>query len=58
MKLPKNRKKVLERLQKAVERVREFAYAQPPEEPIGRPRIGVALGGYMQDRLVRRHNLV
>jgi NTE family protein len=45
MKLPKNKKKVLDRLQKAVERVRKFAYAQPADEPPGRPRIGVALGG-------------
>ncbi|MBZ5659402.1 MAG: patatin-like phospholipase family protein [Acidobacteriia bacterium] len=45
MKLPKNKKKVLDRLQKAVERVRQFAYAQPAGEPPGRPRIGVALGG-------------
>jgi NTE family protein len=45
MKLPKNKKKVLDRLQKAVERVRKFAYAKPAEESPGRPRIGVALGG-------------
>src|ERR1035437_10985936 len=45
MKIRKDRKKVLDRLQKAVERVREFAYAKPPEEPPGRPRVGVALGG-------------
>lgn len=32
-------------LQNAVERVREFAYAQPPAQPQERPRIGVALGG-------------
>jgi NTE family protein len=44
MKIRKN-KKVLDRLEKAIERVRKFAYAKPPEEPVGRPRIGVALGG-------------
>ena len=45
MEIHKNRKKVLDRLQKAVDRVRKFAYAKPPAEPIGRPRVGVALGG-------------
>jgi len=40
-----NTKKVLNWLQNAVERVREFAYAQPPGPSQGRPRIGVALGG-------------
>jgi NTE family protein len=45
MKIHKNRKKVLDRLQTAIERVRKFAYAKPPDEPLGRPRIGVALGG-------------
>jgi NTE family protein len=38
-------KKVLHWLQNAVERVREFAYAEPPATPRERPRIGVALGG-------------
>src|SRR5215472_1102063 len=43
-----NSKKVLHWLQNAVERVREFAYAEPPGVPAGphsRPKIGVALGG-------------
>ena len=42
-----NTKKVLNWLQSAVERVREFAYAEPPvaASPTERPRIGVALGG-------------
>ncbi len=43
-----NPKKVLNWLQSAVERVREFAYAEPPAPvalPAERPRIGVALGG-------------
>lgn len=41
-----NSKKVLHWLQNAVERVREFAYAEPPSAaPLSRPRIGVALGG-------------
>ena len=40
------KKKVRNWLQNAVERVREFAYTQPPAaEPQGRPRVGVALGG-------------
>jgi NTE family protein len=34
-----------DRLHRAVERVRKFAYTKPPQEPLGRPRIGVALGG-------------
>jgi NTE family protein len=39
-------KNVRKWLQDAVERVREFAYAEPvAAEPPGRPRIGVALGG-------------
>src|SRR5215472_10086600 len=41
----RNPKKVLNWLQNAVERVREFAYAEPPAPPTERPRIGVALGG-------------
>jgi NTE family protein len=41
----RNPKKVLHWLQNAVERVREFAYAEPPALPLERPRIGVALGG-------------
>ncbi len=45
MKIPKDKKKALERLRRAIGKVREFAYAQPPVEPKGRPRIGVALGG-------------
>src|ERR1700686_5732469 len=42
-----NTKKVLTWLQGAVERVREFAYTEPPAPapPQVRPRIGVALGG-------------
>lgn len=40
------KKKVLNWLQNAVERVREFAYTEPGTEgPASRPRIGVALGG-------------
>ena len=40
------KKKVLKWLQNAVERVREFAYAEPGGvPPVSRPRIGVALGG-------------
>lgn len=39
------KKKVLNWLQSAVGRVREFAYTEPPPPPIERPRIGVALGG-------------
>ena len=42
---PKRQKKVLDWLQSAVGRVREFAYAEPPAPPPHRPRIGVALGG-------------
>ncbi len=43
----KNQKKVLDWLQSAVGRVREFAYADPPAppQPQERPRVGVALGG-------------
>jgi NTE family protein len=44
MKIRKD-KKVLDRLQRAIDRVRKFAYAKPPAGPPGRPRIGVALGG-------------
>jgi NTE family protein len=44
MKIHKN-KKVLDRLQRAINRVREFAYTPPAAEPQGRPHIGVALGG-------------
>jgi NTE family protein len=40
-----NPKKVLDWLQNAVERVREFAYAQPTTPTQERPRVGVALGG-------------
>jgi NTE family protein len=40
-----NPKKVLTWLQSAVDRVREFAYAEPPVSPLERPRVGVALGG-------------
>ena len=40
-----NSKGVGKWLKEAVERVREFAYADPPAPPRGRPRIGVALGG-------------
>ena len=42
-----NSKRVLHWLQNAVERVREFAYAEPgaPTGPHSRPKIGVALGG-------------
>jgi NTE family protein len=40
------KKKVKNWLQNAVERVREFAYTEPPPaEPTGRARVGVALGG-------------
>jgi NTE family protein len=42
----RKKEKVLNWLQNAVERVREFAYTEPPAgEPAGRPRVGVALGG-------------
>jgi NTE family protein len=42
----RNPKKVLHWLQNAVERVREFAYTEPPAAaPPSRPRVGVALGG-------------
>jgi NTE family protein len=44
MKMPTD-KKVLDRLQRAISRVRKFAYAKPPDEAPGRPRVGVALGG-------------
>jgi len=37
--------KVLNWMRGAVERVREFAYAEPLAEPELRPRVGVALGG-------------
>jgi NTE family protein len=37
--------KVLKWMRGAVERVREFAYAEPPPAPEARPRVGVALGG-------------
>jgi NTE family protein len=43
-----NSKKVLHWLQNAVERVREFAYTEPPgahATPHSRPKIGVAFGG-------------
>jgi NTE family protein len=41
-----NPKRILNWLQGAVDRVREFAYAQPPASPSEEPpRIGVALGG-------------
>src|SRR6202162_2608938 len=39
------KKKVIDWLQSAVGRVREFAYTEPPPTPAERPRIGVALGG-------------
>jgi NTE family protein len=39
------KKKVLNWLQSAVGRVREFAYTEPPLPAVERPRIGVALGG-------------
>ena len=44
---PRKKKKVIDWLQTAVERVREFAYTEPPaaEPPPGQPRVGVALGG-------------
>ena len=38
-------KKVLDRLQRAIDRVRKFAYTKPLEGRLGRPTIGVALGG-------------
>jgi NTE family protein len=43
----RKKKKVRNWLQNAVERVREFAYTEPPgpSEPAGRPRVGIALGG-------------
>ena len=37
--------KVLNWMRGAVERVRDFAYAEPPAAPEPRPRVGVALGG-------------
>jgi NTE family protein len=39
------KKKVLNWLHSAVGRVREFAYTESPAPAVGRPRIGVALGG-------------
>ncbi len=40
------KKKVMNWLHNAVDRVREFAYTEPPAAgPAGRPRVGVALGG-------------
>jgi len=39
------KKKVINWLQSAVGRVREFAYTEPPPPQVERPRIGVALGG-------------
>src|SRR6202162_4060544 len=39
------KKKVIDWLQSAVGRVREFSYTEPPPTPADRPRIGVALGG-------------
>src|SRR6202140_557611 len=44
---PRKKKKVVDWLQNAVERVREFAYTEPPaaEPSSRRPRVGVALGG-------------
>src|ERR1700686_2133753 len=44
---PRKKKKVIDWLPTAVERVREFAYTEPPaaEPPPGQPRVGVALGG-------------
>jgi len=36
---------VLEWLQGAVDRMRDFAYAQPAAKPSTRPRVGLALGG-------------
>src|ERR1700680_2242418 len=41
------KKKVLSWLESAMDRVREFAYAEPeaPGEPQKRPRVGLALGG-------------
>src|SRR5271163_5020177 len=39
------KKKVVSWLQNTVERVREFAYAEPGSEEARRPRVGVALGG-------------
>ena len=47
-KMKKREKKVLNWLQTAAEKVREFAYAEPlaqGTEPPRRPRVGVALGG-------------
>jgi NTE family protein len=44
-----SKNRVVDWLQNAVERVREFAYSEPPAEslaePVSGPRIGVALGG-------------
>jgi len=40
------KKKVMNWLHNAVDRVREFAYTEPPAAgPAGRPKVGVALGG-------------
>jgi len=41
----RSKKKVVRWLKNAVEQVREFAYTEPPEEPVSRPRLGIALGG-------------
>jgi NTE family protein len=41
----RKKKKVSHWLQNAIERVRDFAYTEPPTEPLERPRVGVALGG-------------
>ncbi|MGD0906114.1 MAG: patatin-like phospholipase family protein [Candidatus Acidiferrales bacterium] len=41
----RSKKKVVHWLKNAVEQVREFAYAEPPAEPVRRPRLGIALGG-------------
>jgi NTE family protein len=43
--MSRRKKKVVDWLQNAVERMRDFAYAEPPAAPPTRPRIGVALGG-------------
>ncbi len=40
------KKKVMNWLHNAVDRVREFAYTEPPAAgPAGQPKVGVALGG-------------
>jgi NTE family protein len=41
----RGKKKVADWLQHAVERVRDFAYTEPAENPPTRPRLGIALGG-------------